>query len=187
MFSSPGRAPTSFFYHFDMGSTQWPCQTSRGCESVESWSGSPRETEGFFPARQEAVMTTRQVKTTHFTSLNWSIYDVWLLLPGCLLVGRACVETPTHSSTVNTFQAQQANFPTGPATFQAGPPTFPSAPTFPPAPNHHQATPGRRRTRRSPRRSPPPAPAETRSRRCALLLIIYVMTDLNFKAGFAEN
>ena len=139
MFSSPGRAPTSFFYHFDLGSTQRPCQTSKGYESAESWSGSPRETEGLFPARQEALLTTRQVQTTHFTSLNWSIYDVHvrLILPGCLLMGRACVETPTHSSTVNTFQAQQANFPTGPATFQAGPPTFPSAPTFPPAPNHH--------------------------------------------------
>ena len=74
---------------------------------------------------------------------------------------------------INTFQAQQANFPTGPATFQAGPPTFP------PAPNHHQATPRRRRTRRGLRRKSPSTPAETRSQRCALLLIIYVMNNVN--------
>ena len=90
MFLSLGRASTSFFYHFDLGSTQRPCQTSRGYESVESWSGSPRETEGFFPARQEALMTLRQDKTTHL------IYDVHVrLLPECLLVGRAWVGTPS--------------------------------------------------------------------------------------------
>ena len=37
-----------------------PTRLSKGYESVETWSGSSRETEGFFPARQEALMA-RQV------------------------------------------------------------------------------------------------------------------------------
>ena len=72
-----------------------PDGLSKGYKSVKSWTGSLRETEGFFPARQEVLMTSRQVKTTQYTSL---IYDVYVrLLPGCLLVRRACVGTPSST------------------------------------------------------------------------------------------
>ena len=81
-----------------------------------------------------------------------------------------------HSNTFRkgwdgTFPTGPATLPTGPATFPASPPTFPSAPpAFPPAPDQQtfQATPRRKRTRRSPRRSPPPVPLEMRSQMSAL-------------------
>ena len=85
-----------------------------------------------------------------------------------------------HPNTFTVGRDGTFGFQAQPATFLAAPPTFPSAPpTFPPVPG----TPRRRRTRRS----PPPTPAEMRSQRCALLLIIYVMVDVKFNAGSAEN
>ena len=57
-----------------------PHRLTKGFESIENWSGTSRETEGFFLSGQEPLITTHR-----------------LLLPGCFLVGLACEGTPTPS------------------------------------------------------------------------------------------
>ena len=64
-----------------------PHRLTKGFESIENWSGTSRETEGFFPSGQEPLITTHasyQVKTTNepYFWLNWTFETIYSTISG---------------------------------------------------------------------------------------------------------